>query len=80
MVNTIEIVDSEGKTTAICLPPIIETTEAALKAYTEYLNSLTVFDIPSTFSPVDIPPLKEKYQIPNGVRIRAPGPKEKACY
>ena len=80
MVNTIEIIDSEGKTTAICLPPIIETTEAALKVYTQYLSSLTIFHNPSTFSPANISPFKERYQIPAGMRIRAPGPEERACY
>ena len=80
LVNTIEIVDNEGKMTAICLPPTIETTETALKAYTKYLSSLTVFYIPSTFSPADIPFLKERYQIPASARIRALGPKERACY
>ena len=34
VVNTIEIIDSEEKKTAICLPLIIETTEDTLKAYT----------------------------------------------
>ena len=77
--NTIEIIDSEEKKTAICLPPIIRTTEDALKAYTEYLSSLALFYTP-TFSHADIPLFRERYQIPVDVRIRAPSPEEKACY
>lgn len=41
---------------------------------------LTIFDIPSTFSPVDIPFVERRYQIPNSMKIRAPGPEERAYY
>ena len=66
--------------TTIYLPPTVQTSDDAVKAYTEYISSLTVFTILSTFSPTDIPVLREKYQIPVDVRIRAPGPEERACY
>lgn len=48
--------------------------------YSEYVSSLAIFNIPSTFSPADIPVFRKKYQIPDSVRSRALGPKERAYY
>ena len=79
-VNTIEIIDSDINITTISLPHTVQPTDEDIKAYTACLSSLTVFSIPLTFSPTDIPVFRDKYQIPDGVRIRAPGPKERACY
>lgn len=61
-------------------PPIVHTSEDPIEAYLEYLNSLIVFSIISTFSPAYIPVFRELYQIPARVRIRALGLEERGCY
>ncbi|KAM7493290.1 hypothetical protein LguiB_027899 [Lonicera macranthoides] len=50
-----------------------------IEKYSEYLSSLAIFCILLSFFALDIPIFKEKYQIPDSVRIRAPGPEEQAC-
>lgn len=79
-VRTIDIINSEDQIARIFLPPPVQSTNKDIKNYLEYLSSLSAFKIKSSFSFVDIPLLKHKYQIHDTVKIRAPGPEERTYY
>ena len=74
------MLDNNSEKVRICFPPVVSSIEHAMKEYTEYISSLSVAGISSIFSATDIPVFRRKYQIPESVRIRAPGTEERACY
>ncbi|KAM7462220.1 hypothetical protein LguiA_030341 [Lonicera macranthoides] len=63
-VRTIKMFNSNMEVITICLHLTVPSTVVDVKAYTEYLSSLTVFFIPSTFSPADIPVLRQRLGVP----------------
>ncbi|KAM7522903.1 hypothetical protein LguiA_012805 [Lonicera macranthoides] len=68
LVNTIHIFDSDMNKSD------------TIRAYSEYLYSLSVFSISSSFFSADVPTFRDRCHIQGGIRIRALGLQKRACY